>query len=356
MLKSKTLQVLITFTYLFLFQIATFGASSSADTTKTAYDFYVSGNRLYDNGKYDDAVRAFEQSVQLDPDYYFARINLGVAMAKNREFSQAIQNFTYCIDEKCGSEADRFVFYFNRALARKESGQTQSTQKDWIVLKKLDPTRAEELQHVQEYIFMDALYCQRRNETDKNKLFQKHKASIAKERIVVQKIAGHSKNAEEYDPMGLIEGTLEEVTGILTDYKSYPAFMPNVKEISIRSSSDEGVIVDHKLGLPMDFVKKYRLRYWAKREENRIQLFWKKMPWPELKSKETVVDTWGQWILEEYPQQNHQILAYYRVYTDPGNIPLGTGWIVEIMTKDSIPNVIEQTRRRVKQMARSTQP
>ena len=156
--------------------------------------------------------------------------------------------------------------------------------------------------------------------------------------------------------MGLIEGTLEEVTRILTDYKNYSEFMPTVKEASIKDSTDEGIVVDHKLGLPMGFVKKYRLRYWAKNEESRILLFWKKLPWPELKPKETVVDTYGQWILEDFPGKDHQVLAYYRVYTHPGKIPLGTGWIVDIVTKESIPNVIKKTRRRVKQMSKLTKP
>ena len=75
---------------------------------------------------------------------------------------------------------------------------------------------------------------------------------------------------------------------------------------------------------------------------------------PGIKPKEMIIDTWGQWILETYPGKEQQVVAYYRVYTDPGKIPLGFGWIVEFMSKDSIPNVIKQTRRRVRQMAEST--
>lgn len=357
MIETKTLPVLIIFHCLFVFEIATLGAPSTAKTNaKTAYDFYLSGNGLYHNGKYDEAIHAFEKSIQLDPDYYFARVNLGVAMAKKRQFGQAVQQFTFCIDEKWGSEADRFVFHFNRVLAGTECGQTKSVQKDWTALKKLDPARAGELQNVKEYIFMDTLYSQRRNAADRNRLFQKHKASIAREKTIVRKIEGHRGNVEEYEAIGFIEGTLQEVSGVLTDYKSYPEFMPNVKEISIRSSTDEGRVVDYKLELPMGVVKKYRLRFWAKSEANTVQLFWKKMPWPELKPKETVIDTYGQWILEGFPGTDNRILAYYRVYTDPGKIPFGTGWIVDILTKESIPNIIKGTRRRVKQMAKLTKP
>ena len=352
MIRSKTCRVLILFFYLFVFEIINAGAASE----KTAYDFYLSGNRLYHDGTYDEAIRAFEQCIRLEPGYYFAQNNLGVVMAKKRDFKGALQQFTFCIDQKWGTQADRIVFYFNRALVHQAGGQTQSARKDWTALKKLDPIRAAELQNNKDYIFMDALYSQRRNEKDRDKLFQENKTAISKGKIIVRKIPGHSGNLQEYEAMGLIEGTVEDVSAILTDYRSYPEFMPNVKEASIRSSTDDGFIVDYKLDLPMGLDKKYRLRYRVKNEANKVQLLWKNLPWPGLKPKEAIIDTWGQWILETYPGKEPQVLAYYRVYTDPGQIPLGFGWIVEFMSKDSIPNVIEQTKRRVKQIAELKKP
>ncbi len=355
MIKSRTIHILVVLLCLLEFGVTTVDAASTEkDNEKTAFDFYESGNRLYHDGQYDEAIRAFEQSIRLESGYYFARNNLGVAMAKKQDFKRALQQFTLCIDKKWGTQADRIVFYFNRALVHQASGQTQSAQKDRAAFKKLDPIRAAELQNVKEYIFMDALYSQRRNEKDRDTFFQENKTAISKGKIIIRKISGHRKNAEEYHAIGLIEGTLDEVSGVLTDYKYYPEFMPNIQEITIRSSTDEGFVIDHKLGLPMGVVKKYRLKYWAKKEPDRIQLFWKKLPWPELKPKETVIDTWGQWILEEYPEEDHHVLAYYRVYTDPGKIPFGMGWIVDILTKESIPNIIKQTRRRVNQMTEST--
>jgi tetratricopeptide (TPR) repeat protein len=308
----------------------------------------LSGNTHYHDGQYDKAIAAFRKSIALDPDYYYAHINLGAALAKIKKFNGAIQEFTFCIDKKWGSGADHFVFHFNRALARKEIGQTRSALRDWATLKELNPVRAEQLQNSKGYLLMDAAYVERRNEASKNRLLGQYKASITKGKIIVLKIAYSGKNAEEYEAMGLIEGTLEEVSSVLADYESYPKFMPNVSEITVRSSTDEQAIVDYKLLLPMGFVKKYRLKFWSKTEENRIQHFWKKLPWPGLKPKETVTDTYGQWILEKFPGKGKQVLAYYRVYTDPGNIPLGTEWIVDILTKKSIPNIISRTRGRVK--------
>jgi hypothetical protein len=77
-------------------------------------------------------------------------------------------------------------------------------------------------------------------------------------------------------------------------------------------------------------------------------MFWKKLPWPEIKAKQTVVDTYGQWILEDFPAKEGHVLAYYRVYTDIGKVPLGTRWIVDALTSESIEDIFKGTRRRIR--------
>ncbi|MHC4121641.1 MAG: hypothetical protein ACYSWO_29560, partial [Planctomycetota bacterium] len=86
----------------------------------------------------------------------------------------------------------------------------------------------------------------------------------------------------------------------------------------------------------------------SKTEEGRTQMFWKKLPWPEIKAKQTVVDTYGQWILEDFPAKEGHVLAYYRVYTDIGKVPLGTRWIVDALTSESIEDIFKGTRRRIR--------
>jgi hypothetical protein len=346
--ETKPLQILILSCFLlFNCGIPRAGSADRGDQ-KTAHDFYLSGNVFCCSGQYDEAIAALRESVRLDPDYYYAQVNLGVALAKSQKFAEAIETFTFCINKKWGSQTDRFIFYFNRAIANDEAEDAKSAQRDRATLAKLDSARAGELANSKDYILMDAIYSEKRNEADKNRLFDKNMTSIAKGQVIVHKIDHGGKNAEEYEALGLIEGTLKEVSSVLSDYESYPKFMPNVNEIKIASSTQDATVVDYKLLLPMGVVKKYRLKFWSKKEEHRIQLFWKKLPWPDLKPEETVVDTYGQWIIEKSPQKDGPVLAYYRVYTDPGNIPLGMGWIVDILTQKSIPGIINGTRNRVK--------
>ena len=321
-----------------------------ASDPNTAHDFYLSGNALYRDGKYDEAILAFRKSIELNGDYYFARINLGAALAKTQEYEKAAQEFTFCIEKKWGSEPDRFVFYHNRALAMQTGGDVTSALTDRAASKKLDPVRGERLQDSADYILMDIAYVEARNRADRDRLFDKYKRSIVKGKTTVHKVGDFEKSSQEYDAIGLIEGTVEQVSSLLSDFKSYPKFMPNVGEITVGSSSDEGTVVDYKLRLPLGIVKRYRLKFRSKHQDNRYQLFWKKLPWPELKPKETVVDSYGQWIIEDFPDKDGHVLAYYRVFTDPGKIPFGTGWIADALSKQSMPKMFKKIQSRVKEL------
>jgi len=326
------------------------GKENSADPNnlKTAHDYYLSGNKFCHDGKYEQAIPAFIKSAELDPDYYYTHINLGLTLAKTRQYKKAIQKFSLCISKKWGSPSDRFVFYFNRALAAEAASDKALALKDRAALKKLDPLRAEKVKVSTDYILMDIAYMETRNLTDRDRLLNKYRKVITKGKVVVRQVAKLEKTKQEYEAIGLISGTLKQVSGVLAAYASYPKFMPDVDEITIKISPDKGTIVDHKLGLPFGFVKKYRLKFHSKNENGRTQISWKKLPWPGLKAKDTVVDTYGQWIIEDFPQKDGHVLAYYRVYTDTGSIPFGTGWLVDGLTRKSIEDTFKGIRKRVK--------
>jgi tetratricopeptide (TPR) repeat protein len=324
--------------------------SADQNNLKTAHDFYLSGNKFCRDGEYDKAIPAFIKSAELDPDYYYTHINLGLALAKTRQFDKAIRKFTLCISKKWGSPSDRFVFYFNRSLAAEASGDKSLALKDRAALEKLDPLRARKLNMSADYILMDVAYMDNRNLTDRDRLLNRYISSITKGKIVVRQVAKLEKTKQEYEAIGLIQGTLKQVSGVLADYEGYPKFMPDVDEIAVRISPDGGIIVDHKLGLPFGFIKKYRLKFHSKNEDGRTQISFKKLPWPGLKTNQTVVDTYGQWILEDFPDKDGHVLVYYRVYTDTGQIPFGTGWLVDPLTRKSIENTFKAIRKRVKDL------
>ncbi|MCI5125930.1 MAG: hypothetical protein D3925_16025, partial [Candidatus Electrothrix sp. AR5] len=46
-------------------------------------------------------------------------------------------------------------------------------------------------------------------------------------------------------------------------------------------------------------------------------------------------------------------LVLYHVYTDPGKIPFGLGWIVDFLGKDSVPEVLVQTKELAERVSAS---
>ena len=157
-------------------------------------------------------------------------------------------------------------------------------------------------------------------------------------------------NGKTYDAFGLIRGTVEQVFGVLADYEKYPQFMPNVEATRIERSEGNTSVVEYKLGLPMGQVKRYKLSLTAAREDAEAHINWHKVPWPELKDSETIVETTGFWLLRPFPERPGYLLARYHVYTDPGRIPTGLGWIVNILTKGSMPDIVKNTNRRVESL------
>ena len=70
-------------------------------------------------------------------------------------------------------------------------------------------------------------------------------------------------------------------------------------------------------------------------------LFWKTVPW----EKNSIKETWGQWYLEPYGESGNKTLVRYQVYTDPGYIPFGFEWIIDIMTRSSLPETVENLKK-----------
>lgn len=178
------------------------------------------------------------------------------------------------------------------------------------------------------------------------------KAKLMRGEIVIKEVAnpGGCANGKTYDALGLIRGTVDQAFGVLADFENYPQFMPNVAAVQVKSTEGNTSVVEYKLTLPMGQVKRYRLSLTAAREEAEVYINWHKVPWPELKDSETIVDTTGFWLLRSFPERPGYLLALYQVYTDPGRIPTGFGWIVNIMTKSSMPDVVKKTNKRVESL------
>ncbi|MDD2851133.1 MAG: SRPBCC family protein [Desulfuromonadaceae bacterium] len=163
--------------------------------------------------------------------------------------------------------------------------------------------------------------------------------------ILVKEVPEKVKGYRTFLAHAVIAAPLAKIYKVLIDFSSYPDFMPNVKKVVVRAADQQGARLDYHLGLPMGVKKLYRLKMTYKIAEDAAEIAWQLIPWPELSASETIRDTSGYWRLTRLP--GDKTLVEYQVRTDPGGIPFGAGWIVDLMTKGSLPDILESTRKRV---------
>ncbi|NEX64055.1 SRPBCC family protein [Noviherbaspirillum galbum] len=148
----------------------------------------------------------------------------------------------------------------------------------------------------------------------------------------------------------VINAPVQKLCGILLDYPEYPAFMPNTDNASVIQAADDFAIVNMTLKLPLGKIKKYRLRLEPRNTPQTCHLSWKQVPWEDLKADDTIADTSGYWHLVPHPANPARTVVDYFVYADPGYVPFGFRWIVDILSKESLPKTLESLRARAAEL------
>jgi len=82
--------------FLFAFIFLSFPSYSLAGNT--AEEFLTQGVTFTNEGEYEKAVASFKRALELDPDFYDARLNLGIAYFKAQSFDLAVQTFQQILD------------------------------------------------------------------------------------------------------------------------------------------------------------------------------------------------------------------------------------------------------------------
>jgi hypothetical protein len=169
--------------------------------------------------------------------------------------------------------------------------------------------------------------------------------------IIVRELTTDDKPGRTYEAIGFINASKKTIVQVLTAYEQYPECMPNVSRIDVVEQCSDGVVLNYTLSLPLGKIKKYRLKLsTANKDEKTSRLEWQLQEWPGLDSSETIEDTTGYWLVEEQTPRRSRVL--YHVYTDPGPIPFGLGWIVDELSKNSVPEALLRTRARAEKEQR----
>ena len=167
-------------------------------------------------------------------------------------------------------------------------------------------------------------------------------------RNIVSSDKGTSGNAQTLEAIGIIEASVSQVYNTVTEFGSYIKFMPNVEAVDILEANQESSIITNTIGLPLGRKKSYKLNFDHSIKDQKADVSWKMIDWPEIPKEESINDTKGHWKISAYNNDPSRSLVVYHVYTDPGEIPFGFGWIVEYFTENSVPEIVINTREYIK--------
>lgn len=171
------------------------------------------------------------------------------------------------------------------------------------------------------------------------------RSEIVRGRTVLREIPDLGRPGRTFEALGRLRGSLDEAFVVITDFRRYAEFMPNVRRASVRGESPGVSVVELEIGLPFGQSRRYRLRYESRREEGGFTVSWRKVAWPGLPADQTVRDTEGRWLVR--PFEGGGLLASYLVYADPRPVPFGLSGIANAFGKRSLPDVIRNVERRI---------
>ncbi|MCF6237363.1 MAG: DJ-1/PfpI family protein [Candidatus Marinimicrobia bacterium] len=168
---------------------------------------------------------------------------------------------------------------------------------------------------------------------------------IQQNEIILRQAIPAESGGATVEAIGLFSAPRAAVIQVVTAFEQYPEFMPNVSRIEIVKQDSSGSVLNLTLALPLGVVKKYRIRLFASELSTRsTRIAWHSVEWPGLDPSETIRETSGHWVIQDIGGDSSLVL--YQTFTDPGSIPFGLGWIVNMMSKSSVPELLIKTRLR----------
>jgi ribosome-associated toxin RatA of RatAB toxin-antitoxin module len=175
---------------------------------------------------------------------------------------------------------------------------------------------------------------------------QNDDASIADNQIAITDLSKPSSAGKTFVASTVMNADVQALCSIILDFSDYPRFMPHTARTEVLQLDAENALVDMTLSLPLGKIKRYRLRMTSNTNRQSCHLSWKLVPRSDLTPGETIADTSGYWQLTQQPAAPSKTRVDYFVYADPGPVPFGLGWIVDIMSRESLPRTLEAVRER----------
>ena len=176
---------------------------------------------------------------------------------------------------------------------------------------------------------------------------RKNEDQLSEDEILIEELPSPGENGRTFEATTVFNAKLPDIYSVLIGFEDYDKFMPNVSKVEVLDRNDSSAVMNYYLDLPLGNSRKYRLKMEFKNSGDSATLKWEMIEWPGLAGEDTIQDTNGYWMLKNSSVRDGYVDVLYHVYTDPGRIPLGLGWIIDILTEKSVPDVLRKTRSHV---------
>lgn len=177
-------------------------------------------------------------------------------------------------------------------------------------------------------------------------------AMLRADKVEVRDVSEPARAGKSYLAGTLFAQPAANICATLFDFAAYPHYMPNTSKVDIVETDGTRTTIDVTLALPLGKIKRYRLQMVGVTSASGCMLRWSLLPRAEIPPSEAIVDTVGSWYLSAHPDDKSKTVVQYFVYTDPGPVPLGFGWIVDALGKESLPKSIDALRARARETQR----
>ncbi len=111
---------------------------TSAQCQQTVENWFNKGLALYDQGKYDDAIKCFDETVKLDPNYADAWLGKAIALDDLGKYDEAILAY----DEAISLDPNNARAWNNKGVALGKQGNTDEAVEAFDEAIRLDPNYA----------------------------------------------------------------------------------------------------------------------------------------------------------------------------------------------------------------------
>jgi ribosome-associated toxin RatA of RatAB toxin-antitoxin module len=171
-------------------------------------------------------------------------------------------------------------------------------------------------------------------------------SALSEGRIVVLDLNVPNQTGKTFIAGTIIDAPMATLCAIILDFAAYPRFMPNTEQAQIVRIDGKQTLLDMTLKLPLGKTKRYRLSMASTVDNTACRASWTMVRRGDLAASDTIADTVGSWKLTPLAGNAQKTVVQYFVYSDPGAVPLGLGWIVDALGKDSLPKTLEALRSR----------